>query len=157
MSAENQDISKSLYHKAIEFMQLGSEGGVNSFNMVGPIDVPTYFNDFAALFPKAGGEFSFAIIATTPNRERSYFYDRILGLEIPERIRALRMVDDVGIRTLFESIYTLGNLPSIVLAFGETRDMREECLLLFCVAGRSPESALRLLQDAVRERKSSRN
>lgn len=127
MSLEGGRISAGyLYQQTLEFIKLDLESGVNNYTLDGPVNVPTKFDDFASMFPGVGGEYSFALLATTPDRTQDYYYDRILGLSLPERIRSLHMVDDPDIRALFEKVFMLGNLPSMVLAFGVTRDTKEE-------------------------------
>lgn len=136
----------------------GLRGWVSNFTLLGPIGAPGIYRDYVALFKRPAGDYIFTIIdSCIPARSPGYFYGRILSLEIPERIRNLGMVPDSLRRSTTEASLIVRGLPMITVMFGETPDTRDECVLFTCVAGRTPQSALDLIQQAVRDRQSQRN
>lgn len=147
-------LSSQLYRRITEFVDLGTSRGVSNFCLSGPGNVPTLFGDFAAIFPqRTSQDINFAIVVTTPGIDQKSYYDRILALEIPDRVRAMRIREDPLLRVIMEQAMLARGLPSIVLAIGETQDTKERNIFLLCIAGISPENALTELQEKVRERK----
>lgn len=147
-----------LMNSVVEFARSGPERGVNSFNLRGPIDVPTKFHTFAALFPKLyTADTDFAILGTDPTWDSMTAYKRILALSLPERIKRLDMPDTHPLREHLSVLLASYRSPTIVLGFGQAVKPQAEVAVLFAITGISPATALREIQDRVRERKTGLN
>lgn len=155
-----ENLQERIFQVVTDFLHKGPQNGVNNFVLEGPGNVPTNYNEFIALFPPiTDGEVNFVILASTPQHrdDPKYFYEKVLKLEISDRIKSLRIVDHLLIRRGFEAISSLEGLPIIVLAIGKTLETNEENIALFCIKGISPETALAELQEKVQQRKTRLN
>lgn len=122
-------------------------------------DVPTYYDTFVSLFPSMlpGGEGTFAVTGGSSEQSGISILNRVTKLEIPQRVKALNMPNDPGIKSATETVARLQGFPAVVVAFGLTRDTNEELACLFCLPGMTPESALSQIQERARRKLASLN
>lgn len=123
------------------------------------LNVPTHFDAFVSLFPSMlpGDEGTFAVTDASSGQSGISILNRVTKLELPQRLKDLKMQNDPGIRSAAETVARLQGFPVIVLVFGITRDTNKEVAYLFCLPGMTPESALSQIQDRARRKLASLN
>lgn len=123
--------------------------------MEGPVDVPTKFHTFAALI-KHGEEDELFAFSTggrdDPGLNALTLYRRILALEVPKRIKDLRIESDAEVRANLESLFSIQGMPSTVVALGNTLSNNKNVTIISTLAGASPETALSEIQEKVKGR-----
>lgn len=135
-----------LRDRMIEFIRSPQVAG--NFVLEGPIDVPTFFETFVGIFLNTDPDFF--VVGDAVDLPR--FYSRILNLELPGRLKEIRYGNDIIIAArLFENVRG-PYLPNRVLAFGTSRDTKEEVVLLVASRGIPPQDALDDIKERVRER-----
>lgn len=150
--------SQTLMDGAANFLRLGGKIGISNFTLRGPVDVPTFFSDFIILKRSDIALKDSDIFAVGKNSLNAIvFYDRALDLDIPQRIKDLKMIENEQCRNAAEMLCSLNNLPFGVLAFGKSRDTKEEVVLLGFVGGVSPENALSEFKQRIKQRKAEFN
>src|SRR3990167_6294677 len=81
-----------LYESIDRFSRLTPEQGVNNFVLRGLIDVPSEINTLVGVFPATSplGEF-YALIQLHKTQEIRTIYEKILSLDVPERVKLLQV------------------------------------------------------------------
>lgn len=155
MNKERRGFAEEVYSSIYRFLkQEMGQRFVHNFLLTDDSgNVPADYWGFVGIFPKppAGTEAGYISIITDPNRAISTFNSRILQVELPERVRQLRIPADSQLRLAGSFRCAVKGLPSIVLAFGETRDTQQESILLACIVGITPAEALRVIQNRTKE------
>jgi len=151
------DARRDLLLKASEFVSLGEQNDVTNFIIEGPVsDSPTEIDTLVCLYPSKenSGEPGWAILSTNSDTEvnASAIYSRILGLNIPDRVKNLEIPDDSLLASTLKKRSAEHELPYIVLGFGNNVQSQKEVVLLFAISGVSPENALKELQTKARKR-----
>lgn len=149
---------QTLMNKAVDFLRLGGRMGVSNVTLKGPVDVPTFFSDFILLkssYQNPKGSDIFAVGKS--NLNSIDFYNKALSLNIPQRVKDLNMPEDERARNAAKALCVLNDLPFGLLAFGKSRDSKEEVIILGFVAGISPENALQEFKQRIQERKTDFN
>lgn len=153
---------ESVRARIVEYMKRG-ELGVGNYVLKGPIDVPTEFENFVALFPGQIADKDVGIVAVgTSITDTLTFYSRILELELPDRVKTIMpdIQGDPNLKRAVEDIerfHTMMGMPTRVLAFGEARDTKEEVIVLFATVGVHPQLALEEIKERIRSRLTSFN
>ena len=149
---------QTLIDGAVNFLRLGGKMGINSFTLRGPVNAPTFFSDFILLKRSYLNSKDSGIFAVGKSNLNSIeFYNKALNLDIPQRIKDLNMSEDERARNAAEALCVLNDLPFGVLAFGKSRDAKEEVVILGFVAGISPENALSEFKQRIKQRKAGFN
>ncbi|MDP2637851.1 MAG: hypothetical protein Q8P26_02225 [Candidatus Levybacteria bacterium] len=122
------------------------------------MDVPTIYSDFIILKrshsnPKDSDIFTVG----KSNLNPIDFYNKVLNLDIPPRVKDLNMSADERARAAAETICAFNDLPFAVLAFGKSKDTQEEAVLLGFVSGVTPENALQEFKQRIQRRKAAFN
>lgn len=146
---------EEMWESVIRFAQFGIDG-VNNFSLEGPINMPTEYHTAIAI------DRNESIFQLSLSKEQEYndalkLYDRVLKIEIPERIKRLQIQSSVGLATELKNLVGLIGMPYIVLLFGETLDRKEEVVSLFSVSGIKPEDGLNKIKERIPERKAKFN
>ncbi|OGY18141.1 MAG: hypothetical protein A3F04_02255 [Candidatus Chisholmbacteria bacterium RIFCSPHIGHO2_12_FULL_49_9] len=136
-----------LYESIDRFSRLTPEQGVNNFVLRGLIDVPSEINTLVGVFPATSplGEF-YALIQLHKTQEIRTIYEKILSLDVPERVKLLPVEKDLELRTMMEAHVVKQSLPKIVLGFGESESEGKEVVILFSIVGIRPEDSLAQVQ-----------
>lgn len=146
--------------RMVQFMKIGTSGGVSNFFLEGVLDVPTVFENFVGIFPynDPNLEGPLAVMGSGVGNTLD-FYNRILNLELPERVKDLikhfpEVISDEarGAIESLEDFFIMAGLPTRVLAFGKTRDTKEEAIVLYATVGIHPQQALDDIKDRIRHR-----
>lgn len=157
MLEDDQESIDSAKQRVQEFIRLTPSQGVSNFVLEGPIhDEDVNTTVFAALFPNPFNEMGLqSAIFTTDSRERgkmAYYHSRILRLEISERIRNFHVPDDDFYRTVMTGRCILNGWPVTAITFSCYQQTLEEVVMMYTIAGNSPDTALREFQIKSRER-----
>ena len=153
MTDRGEPNPRQLFENMTAFAKLGVSGGINNFCLVGAVNVPTLFEDFIGVFPKTDPREprGYAFISTRTQNPQEV-YTRILRLDLPQRIVRLRTIEDSTIRKMLELRSARNGMPSIMISLGKARDTGEDVIVLFCVAGISPQKAIKEMKREIRTR-----
>lgn len=148
---------QEIREKIAEFIKWGPENGINNFIISGPVrDVPIEFTIFAGLYPPHifGPETACVIVGNDPegSARAPHYHSRILQLRISERIKRFKIRDIPVLRRKMEQQVALNKMPCVAICVGQTRDTKEEVVLLAFIEGMSPETALKEFQDKSKNR-----
>lgn len=142
--------SERMLEKAYEFARL--EKGVNLFTLKG-IDVPTFFETFICIFPDLISTQKTDInMVGTKIVDAKSIYKKILDLELPDRLKNIPVKDDEDLSRGLKRHMAMRGLPALMVALGKTQEKNEEVIVLFSVAGISPETGLKEVKKRIKER-----
>ena len=122
------------------FLKIPSDAGVNNFIIQGPSsDQPVGFSTLIGLFTRPGIRMppEMPIINLAGDELGMVgWHKRILGFEISQRVKDLKMPVDSETEEMFRKICFSANLPYAMLSVGQAQF--EEVLMLSCLAGADP-------------------
>lgn len=145
---EHIPLEEALLESMTNFLVYATRGRARVRSLEGPIDVPTVFHTFVGIFPY--GEPGYAVVSTK-NVKKNELYDKILGLELPSRLKALGDIDDPDLSSLQQTYLHLLEMPSIALAIGETLVEGKEAIYIVTADGITPETGLAEIKSAVQK------
>lgn len=152
MSAEQDSILKRYQAGTLEFMKWGTARGVANYLLEETAqDVPTRLWGFFGIYPRLPLGSRATYLAFKTDNEKELSMKRALQLQLPERIRRIKVRENPGFIRHMELILANAFMPSKLLAFGERIETQEDVTMLFCLAGVRPETALREIQQRIRE------
>lgn len=120
-------------------------------------DVPTFLWGFFGIYPKSPVGSRAAFLAFTTENGKELSMKRALQLQLPERIKRIELVENPDFTRDAELVLATSFMPSKLLAFGERVKTKEDVTMLFCLAGIKPETALREIQQRIREAQAKHN
>ena len=145
------------YYSTMEVIKNASRFGLDNFILTedelnGEIKINIY--DCLAAFPQAedGSFFDIAFV----NGDNDYmerlrrFYGEVAGLEIPERVKKLKINPDPFLAYNVTEQLAVNCRPSIIVARGEELQTRKQLMILFCPQGMPPQEALAFIQESAR-------
>jgi len=147
------------YDSTIEVIKNASGFGLNSFILTeDKLSEESQINiyDWLAAFPQVKDD-SFFNIAFV-NGDYDYmerlrrFYGEVAGLEIPERIKNLKINPDPFLADDVTEQLAVNCRPSIIVARGEEPQTRKQLMILFCPQGMPPQEALAFIQESARDK-----
>ena len=147
------------YYSTMEVIKNASRFGLDNFiltedELSGESQINIY--DWLASFPQAKDD-SFFNIAFV-NGDYDYmerlrrFYGEVAGLEIPERIKNLKINPDPFLAYNVTEQLAVNCRPSIIVARGEEPQTRKQLMILFCPQGMPPQEALAFIQESARDK-----
>lgn len=141
------------------FLAVPPEQGVNNFVIKGPYQNPKVeYSTLIGLFSRPGINMppEMPIINLEPDKLGMVgWHKKILSLEIPQRVKDLKITVDSEIEGQFKAVLDSVKLPYAVLSVGKVID--EEIVMLSCLWGANPEAVLAEFQAKSRERLRSIN
>ncbi len=148
-----------LTNNIIEFTQMGPEAGVSMFVLKGSMDgSPATFSSFASLGLDIKSKQTYFVVSIDPEVPSHFeMYNKILDLELPERVADLNVLDIETLADNFRKRFGAKKMPFIVLSFGKNDKNGDESVVLSVIAGISPKAALSAIKESVRMRKSTFN
>lgn len=141
------------------FLAVPAEQGVNNFVIKGPHENPKIeYSTLIGLFSRPGINMSpeMPIVNLQPDNVGMVgWHNKILSLEVPQRVKDLGTLVDSEIELQFKSVLDSVGLPYAVLSVGKANG--EEVVMLSCLWGANPEKVLAEFQAKSRERLRSIN
>ena len=147
------------YYSTMEVIKNASRFGLDNFiltedELSGEIKINIY--DCLAAFPQAedGSFFDIAFV----NGDNDYmerlrrFYGEVAGLEIPERVKKLKINPDPFLAYNVTEQLAVNCRPSIIVARGEELQTRKQLMILFCPQGMPPQEALAFIQGVAKDK-----
>lgn len=154
MAFPERDIGLALARQHFEkmnmFVQMGTGMGIQNFILQGPIG-DTKFTTFVGVYQSPSIETGYVAVGEA-DLDAISLANKLLQLQLPERVRQLQIHEEAETELTLERLLAFNGLPSTVIAIGNAHSSQEEVVALFTVAGRTPQRALSLVQDTVRQR-----
>ncbi len=147
------------YYSTIEVIKNASRFGLDNFiltedELSGESQVDIY--DWLAVFPQAKDDSFFNVVFVNGDYDYTEglrrFYGEVAGLEIPERVKNLKVNPDPFLVNDVTEQLVAKCCPSIIVARGEERQTRKRLMILFCPQGMPPQEALEFIQESVRDK-----
>src|SRR3989344_2624786 len=120
---------EQLFERMADFAKLCSSGQGNNISLEGPIDVPTRFRTFIGLFTPTNPSQKIGIATVSQENWGALdLFEKVLKLELPNRLISTPIHDDQELRARSVSILKINRFPYIMLGIGQTLESNEEAI-----------------------------